>query len=205
MKILSLLVCMMAISAGHAQSRFVLKAGTGISNFASRTIDGSGGSGPEFDFSVTGYAGAALQIPITQKFNFQPGLTFMERGASLGKIERNSIFYADVPLAMRYRATERFGLEIAPVLSYRLFGSTNSPLFGKRTNSTSAFEPFAYGLSGGIAISLSEIFSITANWYRGLNKAFSFYGRDENNRPTGEIRYYNYSFTIGVEYRLQAN
>lgn len=118
-------VVLFAISA-NAQVRFGVKAGLNSAN-QKYSVDGAMGLGVTTDPIIGFHLGVIADMATSEKFSFQPGLLFSQKGAKSGDV-KTTVNYIDVPLnlMLKFGSSDFKILAFAgPSLSYAISGKTD--------------------------------------------------------------------------------
>lgn len=116
---LTLALALALVFSSNAQISFGAKAGV---NFAKLTGDiANAKSRTSFVF------GAMAEIPITEKFSFQPELLYSSQGAKGEETDFDGTYkeelkfdYLNLPLMAKYYVAENFSLEVGPQIGFLL-------------------------------------------------------------------------------------
>ena len=202
----ALILALVLISTFPATAQVSVGINGGLNlNFASAKVAGRPDvekSAFAIDNNAGAHVGGFVKIPLSDKFHFKPGLTFVRRGGGREK-ERVTIYFADVPITFGYAPAKRISVEASAVLSYRLHATAFSFVDQARTNVTSTIDAFCFGASAGINFSLSDKWLLTASAYRSFVPSWDISFRDQNNKPDGKVSYYLSSIGLGLGYQFK--
>lgn len=135
--------------------KFGVKAGL---NFAS--ISRNYSANPE---TVTAFNfGVMTEIPITEKFSFQPEALFSGQGFALND-DVVALNYLNIPLMGKYYLTKGFSLEAGPQIGFLLSAKQES------VNVKDSFNSVDYGVNLGLGYKLNNGLNFSARYNLGLS------------------------------------
>ena len=134
---------------------FGLKGGL---NFADLVGDNSSANSQLTAFHV----GAMAEIPLTEKFSFQPEVLFSGQGTSIND-NILEMRYLNVPLIGKYYLTKGFSLEAGPQVGF-LLSAKNEGLNVKQN-----FKNVDFGLNVGLGYKLENGLNFGARYNFGLS------------------------------------
>lgn len=142
-------------------------------NFASVIGDNAG----SFDTVTAFNFGVMAEIPITEKFSFQPEALFSGQGYSLKDINNNvvALNYLNVPLMGKYYVTKGLSLEAGPQIGFLLSAKNES------VDIKDSFHSLDYGVNVGVGYKLNNGLNFGIRYNAGLsdiNKANNFKNRN---------------------------
>lgn len=107
-------------------------------------------------------AGIVLDIPASERFSFQPGLTYSGQGYS---IEDNTVdlSYLNVPLMLQYRIFHGLSLNAGPQVGFLLDAKDDD------IDLKDSFESVDFGLNLGISYRFNNGFNLGAQYNMGLS------------------------------------
>lgn len=149
---------------GNAQAiKLGVKAGL---NFAS--VSGNYTANPE---TVTGlHYGVMAEIPLTEKFSFQPEALFSGQGFSLSS-NTVALSYLNIPLMGKYYVTKGLSLEAGPQIGFLLSAKQES------VNVKDSYHSLDYGVNAGLGYKLDNGLNFGLRYNVGLaniNKTNTF-------------------------------
>ncbi|MGB1042223.1 MAG: porin family protein [Tenacibaculum sp.] len=174
--LLFITVTVLVLSNVNAQKiKFGIKGGINFSEINSESIN-----------KTTGFnLGFISEIPISEKFYFQPELLYSDQGGS--SINLN---YLNLPLMGKYYLTKEFSIEAGPQVGYLLSAKTNSK------NIKSSFNKFDFGANLGLGYKFNNGLNFGVRYNLGLTKI-----NDINNAiEYSKIKSQNQVFQITVGY-----
>lgn len=154
---------------GNAQDiKFGAKGGL---NFANISGDNSSelGTVTAFHFGVLG------EIPVSEKFSFQPELLFSGQGFSIGK-DVVALNYLNVPLIGKYYVTKGLSLEAGPQIGFLLSAKNEG------TDAKNSFKSVDYGVNVGLGYKLKSGLNFGARYNLGLSNINNINGVSDKNR-----------------------
>ncbi|POS02144.1 porin family protein [Flavobacterium croceum] len=177
--------------ASAQETKFGVKAGVGLTNLAQSGKDSDGVDSPDSKLGVQ--FGAFAEIKLDDKFAFQPELLFSTQGAkskesvsstgySYSSETKLNFSYINVPLMMKYYATEKFSLEFGPqvgfLMSAKAKTDSSTTILGT-TESTSTNEDVKkfynstdFGLNIGAGYNFTDNLSAGLRYNLGLSNVY---------------------------------
>lgn len=169
-------LCVVIGTMSFAQStngpRFGIKAGGNLSS-----ITGSD-SKSKFGF----YAGAFVNVPISEAFSIQPEVVYSQQGtkandkyyfAVIAETDRKQILsYINVPVMVQYNATPKFYLEAGPEFGILVNAKAEENFLGKffSRDNKSSLNTFNFGLGIGLGYKFTPNIGINARYIAGLTE-----------------------------------
>jgi len=171
--VLVTVLTVLGLSNVNAQKKNKFGAKAGL-NFAFITGDNSEDLDPNTDF----HFGLLAEIPLSEKFSFQPELIYSGQGAELniaseGRINLN---YLNLPLIGKYYVTKQLSLEAGPQIGYLL--STK----GGTLDYKDLLKPIDYGVNFGFGYKLDNGLNFSARYNLGLSNINDVDGFTDKNR-----------------------
>ncbi|MFK7781514.1 porin family protein [Psychroserpens sp.] len=170
--VLVTVITVLGLSNVNAQDiKFGAKAGL---NFAFITGDNSEDFDPNTDF----HFGLLAEIPISEKFSFQPELIYSGQGYDTN-IDSEGIIalnYLNIPLISKYYVTKRWSLEAGPQMGFLL--STK----GGTEDYKDHFKTTDFGVSFGVGYKLDNGLNFSARYNLGLSNINNVDGVSDKNR-----------------------
>lgn len=172
-------VTVLGFSNVNAQEiKFGAKGGL---NFA--TISGDNTKGIE---GVTSFNfGVLSEIPISDKFSFQPELMYSGQGYSFNH-NTIALSYLNIPLMGKYYLTKGFSVEAGPQIGFLLAAKN------EKTNVKDSFNTFDFGVNFGLGYKLDNGLNFGVRYNLGLT--------DINNVDNSSIKNKNGVFQVSVGY-----
>jgi hypothetical protein len=174
-------VAILTISLCNAQVvKYGIKMGSCISSFS-----GLDGGSSKIGYNIGGFA----EIALSEKLVFQPELLYATVGAlsenTIGSYvftSKDKLNYINIPLILKYKVAEKFGLEFGPHVGFLLSGefisSQSSSLIGGTTYTaytTSSTDMvgvnnLSYGLNLGAGYDLTKNVNLDLRYSLGMSK-----------------------------------
>lgn len=172
-------VTVLGFSNVNAQEiKFGAKGGL---NFA--TISGDNTKGIE---GVTSFNfGVLSEIPISDKFSFQPELMYSGQGYSFNH-NTIALSYLNIPLMGKYYLTKGFSVEAGPQIGFLLAAKN------EKTNVKDSFNTFDFGVNFGLGYKLDNGLNFGVRYNLGLT--------DINNVDNSSVKNKNGVFQVSVGY-----
>jgi opacity protein-like surface antigen len=196
-KITLAVITMIIISHTHAQITYGIRAGASIANWKgdalqslNKVVDLTNGF--INTKSKTGFtAGAYANIPLVDKFSFEPGIQYTQKGYTLqGNLKIDALkflgtnaaakveaHYIDIPLLLKAQLTKGLSIYAGPQFSYLVknnlhvnAGVLGISLYNNKIDLTNNFNRTDIGLAGGIGYQLNNGVNIRAGYDYGLSK-----------------------------------
>lgn len=138
--------------------------------------------------SVTAFNfGLTSEIPISEKFSFQPELMYSGKGFSIGD-EVVSLNYLDIPVMGKYYLSKGFSLEAGPKIGFLLSAKQES------LDVKDSYNTVEFGMNLGVGYKLENGLNFSARYNFGLS--------DINNKDgfTDKNKIDVVQFTIGYSF-----
>ena len=163
--------------------QFGLKAGLNFATINGNNIGNSDGV-TSFNF------GAMVEIPISEKFSFQPELLFSGQGYSTGSGSDDlvALNYLNIPLMGKYYLTKRFSVEAGPQIGFLLSANEQS----LDINVKDSFKTIDFGVNLGLGYKLDNGINFGARYNLGIS--------DINNVDNATNKIKNGVFQVSVGY-----
>lgn len=162
--ILVTVIAVLGFTNVNAQEvKFGVKGGI---NFAYLAGDNTGGVDPITDLNF----GFLAEIPISEKFSFQPELMFSGQGSKV------SLNYLNIPLMGKYYLTKGFSLEAGPQIGYLLSAKKN------KTDVKSSFNTIDFGVNFGLGYKFDNGLYFGVRYNLGLSDINNVDGLSDENR-----------------------
>jgi hypothetical protein len=136
--------------------KFGAKAGLNFS-----TVNGSNTN--NIDYVTSYHVGVVSEIPISDKFSFQPEIMYSRQGYSFNN-DIVAMNYLNIPLMGKYYVTKGLSLEAGPQIGF-LLSAKNEGV--KVTNS---FTTFDFGANFGVGYKLENGLNFGARYNLGITK-----------------------------------
>lgn len=148
--LLSALLVLGLTNLNAQETKFGIKGGL---NFAQIRGANSLNNDRITDFNV----GVMAEIPISEKFSFQPELLYSKQGSSV------NLDYLNLPLLGKYYLLEGLSIEAGPQVGYLLSANAND------VNVKSSFKTIDFGVNFGLGYKFKNGLSLGARYNRGLS------------------------------------
>lgn len=171
MKKLFLGVALAAGSLAFAQ-QFGIKGGLNVSSLSK---DGFADAKSKAGF----YAGAFVNVPISESFSIQPEVVYNNIGAKvtlLGTENNLNLNYISIPVMFQYNATPQFYVEAGPEFSFLLNSKIKSSsalleTIANSLNSNDFYNTFNFGLGVGAGFNITNNIGVNARYVAGFTDA----------------------------------
>jgi hypothetical protein len=153
---------------------FGAKAGLNFSSI-------SGDNTRELDIGITTdfNFGVVAEIPISEKFSFQPELMYSGQGyAGEGAGEVIALNYLNIPLMGKYYLTKGFSLEAGPQIGFLLSAKNKDT----DTDVKSAFNTVDFGVNFGLGYKFGNGLNFGARYNLGLSDINNINGLTDKNK-----------------------
>lgn len=183
----------MAFAQSTGGPKFGVKAGANLSSF----------TGSDSKSKVGFYAGAFVNVPISEVFSIQPEVVYSQQGAKakdkyyFGAIAvtdiKQILGYINVPIMVQYNATPKFYLEAGPEFGFLINAKAKENFMGtplSRDNKT-LLNTFNFGAGIGLGYKFTPNLGVNVRYIAGLTKIVkNEYGDDSKNT----------NFQLGINY-----
>ena len=177
MKKVVVLVAVAILGFSNANAQKIKLGIKGGLNFSEINNDNSGKRYRTSDFNL----GFMSEIPISEKFSFQPELLYSGQGGS--SINLN---YLNLPIMGKYYLTKGLSIEAGPQVGF-LFSAKTSD-----RNIKSSFKNFDFGANFGLSYELKNGLNFEARYSLGLSKINKNTAVDFSNNKNAVFQ-----FTVG--------
>ena len=157
MKNLLLLAVVTALGFTNVNAQKIKFGAKGGLNFASVSGDNTNGTDVVTSFNF----GVVSEIPISDKFSFQPELMYSGQGYGL-KDNTIALSYLNIPLMGKYYLTKGLSVEAGPQIGF-LFSAKND-----KTNIKDLYTTFDFGANFGLGYKLENGLNFSARYNLGL-------------------------------------
>lgn len=169
-------LCIVVGTMAFAQStdgpRFGIKAGGNLSSF----------TGSDSKSKVGFYAGAIVNIPISDAFSVQPEVVYSQQGAKAKddyematytvKNMEQTLSYINVPVMLQYNVTPEFYLEAGPEFGLLVNAQAKGDINGSsyKTNNKDSMKSFNFGAGIGLGYRFTENLGVSVRYIAGITK-----------------------------------
>lgn len=155
--VLAVLTVLGFTNANAQKINFGIKGGLNFANI-------NGDNTSKFETVAAFNFGLMSEIPISQKFSFQPEIMFSGQGYSFEGSNGNivALNYLNVPLMGKYYVVKGLSLEAGPQLGFLLSAKNES------TNVKDSFKTFDFGVNFGLGYKLNSGLNFGARYNLGL-------------------------------------
>lgn len=201
MKKISLAIAMMMAFVVNANAQQMTPASDQVSTFGLRgganffTWGGDDASGNDYTNRVGFHAGIYGNMFVTDRFAIEPGAYYSVKGTEADNIvdSRSILTYVDVPILLRFYASEGLNLFVGPQGSILVGSKLEGDAFGQTfTFDTDDINDLDAGLVLGIGYNLPIGLNIQGSYDLGLTPVFK--DSDDN--------IYNRGFKISLGFSL---
>ncbi|WP_289665317.1 porin family protein [Flavobacterium panacagri] len=158
--------------------KFGAKAGLNFSTV-------SGDNTNNIDYVTSQHVGLVSEIPISEKFSFQPEVMYSRQGYSLNT-DVVAMNYLNIPLMGKYYVTKGLSLEAGPQVGFLLSAKN------EKTDVKDSFNTVDFGVNFGIGYKLENGLNFGVRYNLGLT--------DINNVDNSSIKNRNGAFQVSVGY-----
>ncbi|MBF7091986.1 PorT family protein [Flavobacterium sp. ALJ2] len=158
--------------------KFGVKGGLNFANI-------SGDKTKNIDVVTSFNFGVLSEIPISDKFSFQPELMYSGQGYSFND-NTIALSYLNIPLMGKYYLTKGLSVEAGPQIGFLLAAKN------EKTNVKDSFNTFDFGVNFGVGYKLDNGLNFGARYNLGLT--------DINNLEGSSIKNKNGVFQLSVGY-----
>ena len=191
-------VVLLGLGNVNAQEvKFGTKVGLNLSNFTGDLDD----SDSKIGFNI----GAFAEISLSDKFIFQPELLFSSQGAKFEESDNNfsseetlKFNYLNMPLMIKFAASDKFALEFGPQLGFLLSAKSkfeetfDGETFSEEVDIKDSVKSIDFGLNFGASFDVSENIMIGARYNLGLSDIID----------SEDFKVQNAVFSFSVGYRF---
>ena len=172
-------VTVLGFASVNAQEiKFGAKGGL---NFATVTGDNTKGIDVVTSFNF----GVVSEIPVSEKFSFQPELMYSGQGYSFND-NTIELSYLNIPLMGKYYLTKGLSVEAGPQVGFLLAAKN------EKTNVKDSFNTFDFGVNFGLGYKLDNGLNFGVRYNLGLT--------DINNVDNASAKNKNSVFQVSVGY-----
>jgi hypothetical protein len=171
MKKILLLAVVTALGFANVNAQEIKFGAKGGLNFASISGDNTKGIGAVTSFNF----GVLSEIPISDKFSFQPELMYSGQGYSFSD-NTIALSYLNIPLMGKYYLTKGLSVEAGPQIGF-LFSAKND-----KTDIKDSFNTFDLGVNFGLGYKLDNGLNFGARYNLGLTDINNLEGSSSKNK-----------------------
>ncbi|WP_330745917.1 porin family protein [Chryseobacterium sp. CP-77] len=192
-------LCVVIGAMSFAQStdgpRFGVKAGGNLSSF----------TGSDSKSKIGFYAGAFVNIPLSDAFSIQPEVVYSQQGAKAKddyematytvKNMQQTLVYINVPVMVQYNATPEFYLEAGPEFGLLVNAQAKGDINGStyKANNKDTMKTFNFGAGIGLGYRFIPNLGVSVRYIAGLTKILKDEFGDSSKNTNIQLGL-NYSF-----------
>ncbi|HKO76356.1 MAG TPA: porin family protein [Flavobacterium sp.] len=181
MKKILLLAVVTVLGFANVNAQEIKFGAKGGLNFASISGDNTKGIDVVTSFNF----GVLSEIPISDKFSFQPELMYSGQGYSFND-NTIALSYLNIPLMGKYYLTKGLSVEAGPQMGFLLSAKND------KTDVKDSFNTFDFGVNFGLGYKLDNGLNFGVRYNLGLT--------DINNVDNSSIKNKNGVFQISIGY-----
>jgi hypothetical protein len=178
MLLLAVLTVLGFTNVNAQKIKFGVKGGLNFANI-------SGDNTKDADLVTSFNFGVLSEIPISEKFSFQPELMYSGQGYSFND-NTVALSYLNVPLMGKYYLTKGFSVEAGPQIGFLLAAKN------EKINVKDSFNTVDFGVNFGLGYKLDNGLNFGVRYNLGLT--------DINNVDNSSIKNKNSVFQVSVGY-----
>jgi hypothetical protein len=185
-KVFLLIVCAASFAAAQAQVKLGVKGGLNLANLVGPDVEDNS---MKLGFHLGGFA----NIPLADKFSFQPELVFSAQGAKFedpGDDIKYRLSYINIPLLGQYNDPSCFYAETGPQIGFLLAAKAKDD--GNTNDVKDSFKTLDFAWAFGAGYKFTEKASVGVRFNLGLANVID--------QDDAKVR--NSVFQIGVAYTL---
>jgi len=171
MKKVLLVTVMAVLGLSNVNAQEIHFGAKGGLNFASISGDNAGGK----DLVTAFNFGVLAEIPISQKFSFQPELMYSGQGYGFHD-KTVALHYLNIPLIGKYYLTKGLSIEAGPQIGFLLSAKNDN------TDVKDSFNTFDFGLNFGVGYKLDNGLNFGARYNLGLSDINNIDGFTDKNK-----------------------
>ncbi|MFV8347125.1 porin family protein [Flavobacterium sp. ZB4P13] len=172
MKKFLLLAVVTVLGFANVNAQEIKFGAKGGLNFASISGDNTKGIGAVTSFNF----GVLSEIPISDKFSFQPELMYSGQGYSFND-NTIALSYLNIPLMGKYYLTKGLSVEAGPQIGFLLSAKN------EKTDVKDSFNTFDFGVNFGLGYKLDNGLNFGVRYNLGLtdiNNLDNYSGKNKN-------------------------
>jgi len=178
-------------TAQEEKIRFGAKAGLNVSNLV---------GDPDENFKIAYHIGAVLEIPISDKFAFQPELLYSAQGSQtedLGFDVKTNLSYINLPLMFKYYVASGLSIEAGPQVGFLVSakGKIEANDFDEEVDIDEFFTGIDLGANFGIGYQLDMGLFFQGRYNLGLSNI-----NDEDFADEFKIKNSVIQFSVGYKF-----
>jgi len=181
---------------------FGVKAGVNLANFRVHDFPSPE---PDVNMKTSANGGFFANIPLTEKFAFQPELLYNGMGSKIKfgtTSSEQDLSYISLPLMIQLRTMGGFFVELGPQPSI-LIRANSQVAGGAQTDNKDSYDSFDLALGGGIGYTSRVGLGVNARYNLGLTNTLEDGGG--NNSPNNGAELKNNVVHIGLFYMFGAS
>lgn len=160
-------IAVMRLTTMNAQEvKLGAKAGLNFATFTDNTTD-------EFDITSDITAGLVIELPISEKFSFQPEILYSGQGTSSAILT-----YLNVPLMGKYEVLKGISLEAGPQIGFLLSAKDNDTDVSIKDEFTNV----AVGVGFGLGYQFNNGLFFNTRYHLGVSNISNIEGVSSKNR-----------------------
>ncbi|TDW46612.1 outer membrane protein with beta-barrel domain [Flavobacterium sp. 270] len=135
----------------------------------------SGDNTENIDYVTSYNIGVVSEIPLSEKFSFQPEILYSRQGYSFNN-DVVALNYLNVPLIGKYYITKGFSVEAGPQIGFLLSAKN------EKVNVKDSFNTFDFGVNFGLGYKLENGLNFGARYNLGLTDINNIEGSSSKNK-----------------------
>ncbi|GAE63776.1 PorT family protein [Chryseobacterium indologenes] len=190
---LSVVIGTISFAQSADRPRFGIKAGGNLSSF----------TGGDSKSKIGYYAGAFVNVPLSEAFSIQPEIVYSQQGAKAKddyematytiKNMQQTLGYINVPVMLQYNATPEFYLEAGPEFGLLISAQAKVDINGStyKADNKDSMKSFNFGAGIGLGYKFTPNLGVNARYIAGITKILKNNFGDSSK---------NTNFQLGVNY-----
>lgn len=143
------------------------------SGFNFSTVNGSNTN--NIDYVTSYHVGVVSEIPISEKFSFQPEIMYSRQGYSFND-DIVALNYLNIPLMGKYYVTKGLSLEAGPQIGFLLSAKN------EKTDVKDSFKTVDFGVNFGLGYKLENGLNFGVRYNLGLTDINNIEGSSSKNK-----------------------
>ncbi|MDO7171824.1 porin family protein [Mariniflexile sp. AS56] len=172
MKKVLLVVAIAVLGLANVNAQEIKFGAKGGLNFATISGDNTEATEPVTAFNF----GLVAEIPINEKFSFQPELMYSGQGYSFDSDALVALNYLNMPLMGKYYVTKGLSVEAGPQIGFLLSAEKDN------TDLKDSFNTLDFGVNFGLAYKLDNGLNFGARYNLGLSDINNIDGFTDKNK-----------------------